>query len=159
MELTIDPKTLPPDGLDLEGSLPASIFELSEADQARPLSPLDYQLHVSKDDDGLLVTGQISATFDLECGRCTERFPLRIELDDYAQQIPLENGTPDLTMWLREDILLALPNYPRCETGNVTPRDCPAEGKFDSSTGDEEPEAKDKDTWNALDQLTNLKKN
>ncbi len=159
MELRIDPNTLPAEGLELEGSLPASVFALSENDQARPVSPLDYQLLVTKDDDGLLVTGTIAATFELECGRCTEPFQQRVEVTDYAQQIPLENGTPDLTTWLREDILLALPTYPRCETGNVTPRECPAEGRFDASSEDEAPDAQGKNTWEALDQLTNLKKN
>jgi uncharacterized metal-binding protein YceD (DUF177 family) len=163
MSLQFDPKILPADGLDLQGSLPASFFELPEGDPVRPASPLEYNLHISKDDDGeLFVTGEISATFELDCGRCLEPFQLRIEQSDFAHQIPMENGTPDLTTLLREDILLALPTYPRCETGNVTPRECPAEGRFDSSTdpsGDEAPDASGKNTWEALDQLTNLKKN
>jgi uncharacterized protein len=163
MSLQFDPNILPADGLDLQGSLPASFFELPEGDPVRPVSPLEYNLHVSKDDDGeLFVTGEIGATFELDCGRCLEPFQLRIEQGDFAHQIPMENGTPDLTTLLREDILLTLPTYPRCETGNVTPRECPAEGRFDSSTelsGDEAPDASGKNTWEALDQLTNLKKN
>jgi uncharacterized metal-binding protein YceD (DUF177 family) len=163
MNLQFDPTSLPDDGLELEGSLPSSFFELPEGDPVRPMSPLEYRLHVTKDEEGVLfATGEISATFELDCGRCLEPFQLRIEQTDFAHEIPLENGTPDLTNLLREDILLALPTYPRCETGNVTPRECPAEGRFDSptdSSGEESPEAQDPNTWEALDQLTNLKKN
>ena len=173
MNLTIDPKNLPPDGLHLQGELPPGVFELSPEDIVRPISPLSFDLTVIKmdsegdddkeDEECLLVTGQIAASFDLECGRCTERFQQRVAFEKYAQEIPLENeSTPDLTTWLREDILLALPTYPRCETGNVTPRQCPAEGRFDSPSElseDEAAQAQDRKTWEALDQLTNLKKN
>jgi uncharacterized protein len=105
MSLQFDPKNLPADGLDLQGSLPASFFDLSEKDQARPVSPLEYNLHVSQDEDGeLFVTGEVSATFELDCGRCLEPFQLRIEQTDFAHQIPVENGTPDLTNLVREDM-------------------------------------------------------
>ena len=75
--------------------------------------------------------------------------------------VPVENEAPiDLTTSLREDILLALPTHPRCESGNVTPRECPAEGRFDpgqDASGDES--ATGGKAWEALDQLKNLKRN
>lgn len=62
----------------------------------------------------------------------------------------------DLTEMIREDILLTLPNFPRCEDGNVEPRDCPAQGKFDpaelAAEADEAPGG-DRGVWNALDKL------
>ena len=81
---------------------------------------------------------------------------------DLYLDVPVENGRAiDLTTWLREDILLALPTHPRCESGNVTQRQCPAEGRFDTATDipRDEPLEEDRDVWKALDQLDNLKRN
>ncbi|MEY4485064.1 MAG: hypothetical protein RL693_2516 [Verrucomicrobiota bacterium] len=153
---------MPPDGLHLEGKLPVAVFELDQDDNTKPVSPLEYSLDVDKDDDDILISGSISATFDLECGRCAERFLLRLEQPDYQHEIPIENEELiDLTIPLREDMLLALPTYPRCEMGNISPRKCPAEGKFDQQeqSSDELPEVEDKKVWEALDQLNNLKRN
>lgn len=163
MNLKIDPRGLPPEGLHLEGQLPPSVFELSADDPAKPASPLVLSLDVIRDEDDLVVTGSLGATFGLQCGRCTEPFEHRVELTDYDLVIPVENDHPiDLTNWLREDILLALPTHPRCETGNVTLRECPAEGRFDLATGtprDEPEQAENSNVWEALDQLSNIKRN
>ncbi len=162
MNLKIDPRGMPPDGLHFEGKLPASVFELEQDANIKPISTLDFDLDVQKDEDDILVSGTIGATFDLECGRCAERFLLRVEQPDYHQEIPIENEPLiDLTIPLREDMLLALPTYPRCEMGNISPRKCPAEGKFDlqEQSSDQLPEVEDKKVWEALDQLNNLKRN
>ena len=163
MNLKVDPRNLPEEGIHLEGTLPASVFALSEADAVHAVSPLSYSLDVTRDEKDLFVTGTIGATFDVECGRCGERFQFRQEEPGYVLDVPLENEDAiDLTTWLREDILLALPTYPRCETGNVTPRRCPAEGRFEpapESSGDEPHEETDATVWEALDKLDNLKSN
>ena len=160
MNLKIDPKGLPPEGLHLEGSAPASIFDLAEDDPAKACGPLTWQLDILRDGDDLIVTGAIAALFELQCVRCTEKFQHQISLGDYQQVIPLENEMPvDLTTWLREDILLALPIHPHCDTGNVTPRECPAEGRFDpvtDHTRGQPEQADNRDLWKALDQLPNL---
>lgn len=164
MSLTIDPRNIPSEGLQLTGTLPKSVLDLPETDIARATSPIEYDLLVMRDDKDVFLTGRLAASFELQCGRCTEMFPQRVELDHYAQAIEIENETPiDLTTWLREDILLALPTQPRCETGNVSLRECPAEGSFEPAPDSVEPEPhEDTDqppVWGALDQLTNLKRN
>lgn len=163
MNLKIDPRGIPSEGLHVEGQLPVTIFALSEDDPARPVSPLDYQLTVMRDENDLIVHGHLGATFELTCGRCAERFQTRVELQTYGLDVEIENEDPiDLTIYLREDILLALPTYPRCETGNVTLRECPAEGKFSPETeplGTELDEVADRNVWGTLDQLNNLKRN
>lgn len=162
MNLKIEPRGLPIDGLHLEGQLPPAVFDLAEKDQARPISPLALKLDVIRDDNDLAVTGSVGATFELVCGRCAERFQQRVEFEDYELLVPIENDQPiDLTTWLREDILLALSTHPRCENGNVTPRECPAEGRFDAAAAAAEGEsakAGDSRVWEALDQLSNLKR-
>lgn len=164
MKLKIDPRQLPAEGLQLQGTLPISFFGLSQTDHAKALTPLHYDLLAVRDDnDELLVTGTLSATFELECGRCTEKYEQKVELEDYATSLPIENDAPvDLTEPIREDILLALPTYPRCETGNVQQRECPAEGRFDAApieASNEQQEDGDASMWEALDQLQNLKRN
>ncbi len=163
MNLKIDPRGLPDDGLDIEGTLPLSFFELPPTDLTQAISKLEYALNILRDSGDLIITGSLAATFEMECGRCTERFQHRIEIDDYSQEIELENEElVDLTTWLREDILLTLPTYPRCENGNVQPRECPAEGSFDDAPKSviiEPHQAEDKAVWEALDQLKNLKRN
>lgn len=163
MSLKIDPRGLPAEGLHLEGELPASIFELPEQGAIKAVTPLSYSLDVTRDEDDIIVLGSVEVTFELECGRCAERFHWRLEQPGFATDVLVENEQPiDLTTCLREDILLALPTHPRCETGNVTPRKCPAEGRFDPtpehSDADLHKEA-DKNVWGALDQLNNLKRN
>jgi uncharacterized protein len=155
--LQFDLRNLPADGKQLTGTLPATVFQLAATDPIQPASRLEYDLNVVRDGKDIVVTGRLGATFELECGRCLEKFEQRVDLDAYQAELPIENETTmDLTDMVREDILLALPNFPRCEDGNVTPRDCPAEGKFEpaelAAEGDEAPGG-DPRVWDALDKL------
>ncbi len=154
----IDLRHLPADGKQITGTLPSSFFDLSPADTVQAESPMTYDLLVMRDGADLVVTGSLSAEFSLECGRCLERFRQCVDLADYQSEVPIEKeGTMDLTDLVREDILLALPNFPRCEDGNVDLRDCPAEGRFETAESPLASETADADSgiWNALDQLKN----
>ncbi|HEY1084498.1 MAG TPA: hypothetical protein VGE29_19685 [Prosthecobacter sp.] len=153
----IDIRNLPGDGKQVSGTLPASFFKLEEKDLIRAESPLTYDINIIRDGKDIIVTGTLDATFSLECGRCVERFKQQVTLEEYQAEVPIEKDpTMDLTDLIREDILLSLPNFPRCEDGNVDLRDCPAEGNFEPRDDDspvaEEPGA-DRGVWNALDQL------
>jgi uncharacterized protein len=154
--LVIDLRTLPGEGKHIAGSQPPSIFQLAADDPLRPASPVTYDLHAVRDGADLIVTGSVAATFNLECGRCLERFDLHVDLPDFHTAVPIEKETTiDLTEVLREDILLALPSFPRCEHGNVEPRECPARGKFEPAeeTNADEPPVQDREIWKALDHL------
>ena len=163
MSLKIDSRHLPDEGQHLEGTQPASFFGLTEKDSIRAVSPMTYELDVIRDEDDLIITGSLKATFEIECGRCTERFLQCADIPLYSAEVAIENDLPvDLTECIREDILLTLPTYPRCEDGNVQPRECPAEGRFEAAPETvviEPHEDTDKAVWNALDQLQNLKRN
>ncbi len=154
----IDLRTLPPEGKDISGTVPASFFALLPTDDVQATSPLVYELHVQVDGKDLLVHGELDASFSLTCGRCVEVYPHRVHLPFYHAEIELEgeNSTMDLTDDVREDILLALPSYPRCEDGNVETRECPARGRFQSESDDETPPlppAQDPAVWDVLDKL------
>lgn len=153
----IDARHLPADGTQISGTLPGSFFSLAETDPVKVESPLAYDLHVLQDGDDLVISGSLEAEFSLECGRCLERFRQRVGLLDYQAELPLEKeGITDLTDLVREDILLTLPNFPRCEDGNVEPRDCPAEGRFDTAESlpaVSETPGNGGGVWDALDQI------
>lgn len=152
----IDLRSLSDDGFDFSGEEPAAFFGLEEKDNILALSPLKYDLHVQRDGGDLLVSGALEAVFSLECGRCLERFEHRLELSRYHSEVPIEKDTTiDLTDTIREDTLVALPSYPRCEDGNVRPRQCPAEGRFDTEleTAEEKPQDAGQDVWEALNKL------
>ncbi len=152
----IDPRHLPSDGLDIAGEEPASFFALEPTDAIQPVSPLIYELHVEKDEDELILTGRLEAVFNLECGRCLERFDHRVEIPHYQSEVTIEkDSTIDLTDTIREDTLVTLPNYPRCEDGNVRPRQCPAEGRFEPEleTAEEKPRDAGPGVWEALNKL------
>lgn len=152
----IDLRSLADDGIDISGQQPASFFALDAKDNIQAVSPLSYDLHVQRDGSDLLVTGALEAVFSLECGRCLERFDHKLEIPHYQAEIPIEkDSTINLTDTVREDTLVALPSYPRCEDGNVRPRQCPAEGRFDTEleTAEEKPQSAGQDVWEALNKL------
>jgi uncharacterized metal-binding protein YceD (DUF177 family) len=151
---------LPSDGKLFEGEIRNDIFGLSGQDDPRFVGPVEFSLNVSLDGPDVVVAGSISACFELLCARCGQWFPYDVELDNYYSQEPREGAaTLDLTAQIREDILLALPGYPRCEESNVETRTCPGAGKFASEsvfTPLEEAETEErstKDVWNVLDKI------
>lgn len=152
----IDLRSLPDDGRDISGQEPPSFFALDPKDSIQPVSPLKYDLHLERDGGDLLVTGSLEAVFSLECGRCLERYEHRVELPRYSAEVEIsKDPTINLTDTIREDTLVALPSYPRCEDGNVRPRQCPAEGRFENEleTAAEEPQSAGPGVWEALNKL------
>ncbi|MEM0896962.1 MAG: hypothetical protein AAGJ79_08745 [Verrucomicrobiota bacterium] len=156
----IHPTQIPDEGVRIVGEITRDIFELDPKD-ARPAGPVRYEGHLSLVSDSALFQGAVSADFDVECARCLERFVYRISLEGHALHAELDGaGTIDLTESIREDILLALPAYPRCEEG-VSPMVCPAEGKFPSTSDyrpiDNDERTRSGDVWGELDQLRDIK--
>jgi uncharacterized metal-binding protein YceD (DUF177 family) len=145
------------EGRPFVGTLPVSLLAIRETDPIRPTGPIEYNLRATRDDDDLLISGSLRAPFSLDCVRCLQPIDYLVEIDDYQIEIPIENDQIiDLTEGLREDILLTLPSYPRCEDGNVIPRDCSAEGQFepDSEHEPDQPPAESKTAaWDVLDKL------
>lgn len=154
--LHIDLRSVPDGGKDITGQEPPAFFALDANDPIQAVSPLQYDLHIERDGGDLIVSGSLAVTFSLECGCCLERFEHRLELADYTTELEIQkDATINLTDTIREDTLLALPSYPRCEAGNVQPRQCPAEGRFEPAlaTAEGEPQAADQGVWEALNQL------
>ena len=75
-------------------------------------------------DDSVYVHGRLRTVANCECARCLKAFEMPVALDDWQIDLPLEgeekvepggDDCVDLTPFIREDILLALPQHPLCE--------------------------------------------
>lgn len=136
--------TIPSEGVALQGELDRSVFDLKDQ-LAEPSSPLRYDLRATVADGCLLLQGRLEAEFELSCGHTLERFSHTVRLDPYLESVELENGEfIDLTDQLRDDILLALPAYPRAPGSE---EEIPWPQKDTSAEDSRRPE------WDALDDL------
>lgn len=158
--LVIELAMLPEEGQLLEDELPEAVFELS-GDDAKPLGPLSFRLQAQRFGDELLLRGSLSAPFELQCVRTLTRFKKSIELPQTA--IALEIGAQseiDATEALREEILLHIPAYPRCDEGDE-PAPCEIDRRYlavDKPVKDDvdvPPAAQGDSRWAALDALEN----
>jgi len=160
--LKIDLSALPEDGKCFAGELPKEIFDLPEGD-AQAVGPLEYDLWVQRFGSELLLTGSLSAPFELTCVRTLHPFIQTIGLEAAAMAIEIVNeGEIDATEALREEVLLNLPVDPRCEEGDV-PGSCEIDPRYLSVDKPPEdglptpPRAEGDDRWSALDNLKDLK--
>ena len=126
MQITVNLRHLAARDLELKGEIPADDLELNQVDSLIHLSePVIYDLVAQKMQKGLLVTGRLTARLQCECARCLKAFPMVLDLKEFAVELPLEGeeavvlegDLADLTPYLREDILLAFPQHPLCESG------------------------------------------
>lgn len=142
------------DGLDLNGELPASLFDDLPGGTVRATGPLAYSLHLLRGGDLATAAGRICAPFDLECVRCCGHFPWQAEIDPYLAELDFEeSSTIDLTERLREDILLTLPDYPRCDHDGGA-RKCPVGDRFTATPPGPDgpgPTTSEPSQWDALE--------
>jgi uncharacterized protein len=81
-------------------------------------------LEVQRLEANLLVQGKLHFVLDCECARCLKPFQRELNFDDWSLHLPLSgedraeivNDSVDLTPYIREDILLAFPQHPLCES-------------------------------------------
>jgi uncharacterized protein len=147
-------RQIPPEGLRLEGEEAADFLDPG-SQHCRPLSDVRYVLQAGLSGGGLFVTGSLELDVELECVSCLTRFPYPIAVPDFATQIELGGAEAvDLTPYLREDILLALPPYPHCDWDGE--RTCPAARAQSDAPATAEPPPPQKDAWGALDKLKGI---
>ena len=124
MPLKFNIRHLEQKNLSLKGELPVSELGIEQLDEViHAHQPLFYDLEVQKLDNAVLVQGSLRLNLECECVRCLKPFRQQLTLDDWASHLPLEgedkaevvNDTVDLTPYIREDIVLSLPQQPLCE--------------------------------------------
>lgn len=156
-QVRIPLEDFPEDGLKLIGDADGTLFELDGPD-ARSIGPLHYELEAKLYDTELLVRGQLSAPFRFRCARCLNEFDYTVTVDALTLSYDTEGKVAvDLTEDLREEILLILPAYPKCEISGL---ECPLNDTFGDFRLDKDPESgvnsatpSGKSVWDALDQL------
>lgn len=85
---------------------------------------VQYEFTADSLDKGILVQGSAEIWLDCECIRCLKPFVFTVVLDAFAVHLPVEGKEAveiiedciDLTPYLREDILLGLPQHPLCRS-------------------------------------------
>lgn len=144
-------RQIPEDGLHLEGEEDCPIPELA-SEEVICAGPLRYSLDLGISEGALWANGKLSQPVELACVSCLERFVYTIDVPEFA--IHTELGGPetiDLTPFVREDILLNLPAYPRCDRNGD--RVCPAAHLHQTRADDPAVEEARKPDWSALDKL------
>ncbi len=152
--MIVDIREIPEDGIQLVGQIDRDIFELDGTD-IQPDGPVSYDFQVSLVSESILVRGNVLAHFRMHCVRCLEPFRQEIFLADCIYNESIEGrSTIDLTDSIREDILLALPDHPHCDSG-TPPQGCPMSGQFEKPEKSVESEfddpADEKDVWADLE--------
>ena len=154
MPLTFNIRHLDKKDLHLEGTLPSEELELElHDDMIRPEKDLSYDLNIQQLEGAALVQGTIHLEMEYTCVRCLKKFNRPLELDPWTVHLPLSgedaievsNDLVNLTPYLREDTLLALPQHPLCEA-ECRGLKLPADSKGPEA-------AKTPSAWDELDKL------
>jgi uncharacterized protein len=125
MPILVNVKNLEKESEILEGELTVEELALQGLDELiRNVGPLEYQLEVEMQAAGVLAIGCLSMKLTCDCGWCLQPFEHLVELEEWSCLAPLEGDDAveirddcvDLTPFVREDILLAFPQYPKCGT-------------------------------------------
>lgn len=139
---------IPEGGKHYESDEEGDILDL-EQEHIHTLEPVHYSVDVGLSEGGLFVVGQLRTVVEMECVSCLQRFPMPVEVDDFAVQMDLP-GTElvDLTPLIREDIVLSLPSYPHCDWNGE--RICEGPRVIVKS---EPPDPAEDHAWDALEKL------
>jgi len=160
MPLWVNLRHLDAHNVTLEGRLPVEELDIdTRDDMVRVGGALEHVLEVQKVEDGLLVQGRLSLRLDCQCVRCLKAFPYQLELEKWTRHLPLRgeeaaqvvSDCVDLTPYLREDILLELPQHPLCEPDcRGLPKPYIGKANHPSGTGRAEAGAS---AWDELNKL------
>ena len=143
-------RQIPADGLHLEGEEDCIIPELA-AEGVVCAGALRYALDLGISEGALWANGSLAQPVEVECVACLEKFIQTIEVRDFALHTELGGPeTLDLAPFVREEILLNLAPYPRCDREGGLVCAAPTLGKAAAET---EPLSEPPPEWSALDKL------
>ena len=124
MPLIVNLRHLEEHDVLLRGELPLAELDLDTHDElVRVTSPLWHELTVQLLEDSLLISGSLRLKLECQCVRCLKPFERDLELNPWTcllplegeDQVPVVNDCADLTPYVREDMLLELPQHPLCK--------------------------------------------
>ncbi len=160
MALTLNIRHLRQSAIRFDGRLSVTDLDLGSIDELLTVtSPLTYDFEAEQHEQGILLQGRLEISLRAECARCLQAFPVTVALNNWARLlcwegedcVQLRNDCVDLTPYLREDILLALPQRPLCrpECAGLPGRPAASTDHPGGVTASREPSS----AWDALDQL------
>lgn len=139
---------IPPEGRRIEGEADAGFLDLG-AIGAKACGPVRYELDIGLSGGGLFATGRVSVPVEMTCVACLQPFVYPAVADPFAAQVEIGGlELVDLTPPVREELLLALPNHPRCDL--IPGHSCPYQGPESSGGGTQENA---QSAWDQLDKL------
>ena len=124
MSLKFNIRHLEQRNLSLKGELPPSELGLENLDElVHAEEPLSYDIELQRLDDAVLAQGSLRLRLRCECARCLKSYADELTLPNWTCHLPLKgeekvevvNDSVDLTPFIREDIVLSLPQHPLCE--------------------------------------------
>lgn len=115
--LIISLDNFPEEGLKLSGELDPALLDLND-DDVQSTGGLWYELKVQIYDTEMLVQGRVGVPLSYRCVRCLENYEDELYIDPITLNEDITGKLEvDITEALREELLLDLPHYPRCEDG------------------------------------------
>jgi len=160
MPLTLNLKQLEKQSLRFEGGIEPGEMELETLDDlVRLAGALRYAFVAERHEQGVLLQGRLEWSLDCDCARCLKAFRQERVLDPWVVHLPFEgedapavvNDCVDLTPYLREDMMLELPQRPLCRA------DCTGVPEGAGPCGQADKDAQDwgkpEGAWQALDKL------
>lgn len=159
--ITIPLEGFPEEGLCLDGELDSSILALEDG-SLQSSAPIRYRLHAQLFDTELVVRGSVEAPFSMRCDRCLSVFAHTVRVDELALSFEVgDEPTIDITESLREELVLALPAYPKCELADKECQilDINSDFRLDKAplSGVNSAAPSGESVWDALDQLPNAR--
>ena len=125
MALTFNLRDLERRELHLWGEQTAEELDVANVDELVRMSlPLRYDVWIERIQQNVLARGQLQFELECHCSRCLKPFQTQMEIADWSCDLPLEGEDKvtveqdcvDLTPIIREDILLAFPQHPLCQS-------------------------------------------
>lgn len=141
------------EGLELQGELNVKAYDLP-VDEFKNWTIIHYHFFCSITSKEYLVRGTLQTQMTAPCARCLEPIPLKINIPSFAHsgRFTTLGDVVDLTPYIREDILLALPMAPKCEL-DAEGR-CPYTGVSHAAVPSQFDENQRKSIWGDLNHLS-----
>jgi uncharacterized protein len=160
MSLLMNLRRLARGPVHVTGQLALDELDIETRDELVAVSgAVDYDITIERQGTAILAGGWIRFALNCHCARCLKPFTRDVKIADWLvhlplegeDQVPIEDDCVDLTPYVREDIVLALPQHPLCEPScsglpSRSPRTVPEPDEVP-------PKHEDASVWSALDGL------
>lgn len=99
----------------LDGTLRGSVLDLGDDPFVRNVGDIVYALDAERKSTDILIRGTVRAQMELECSRSGRFFSTEVKESAFVRDYSISecsSGVIDLTVDVREAVLLAIPVYP-----------------------------------------------